>query len=192
MRPLSAGRGGYLTLTYGQRRSTDSASPIELADGQSREDVDFALPKGGVIDVTVVDESGEPQEGATVRAQQLRFSNGRPELVHTEQADLRQRNLATDDRGRLRLYDLPPGDYYLIATLTRLGSAPIEERDGIGKKKLLYRPTFYPGTTSLNDAQPVALALGQEVRVRIPIVTAPVARISGRVVHADGSPLTTG
>ena len=192
---LSAGRSGYLTLSYGQRRSTDSVQQIEIAAGQSRDQIDFALPKGGVIVVSVTDEAGEPRQNVFVQAQQYRLVNGRLEPVPAQTGSLKQRNAVTDDRGQIRIYDLPPGDYYVTATLQRIGAAPTETRDGIRDRNMAYSRTFFPGTTSIADAQPVTLALGQEAIVRIPLVArpvGPVARLSGVALRADGSPMTTG
>jgi hypothetical protein len=127
--------------------------------------------------VSVTDEFGVPLEAA---------------YVSVEPKDLKQRTFVTDDRGQLRVYDLPPGDYYLAATLRRLGPAAVDARHSSTTRNVVYLPTFYPGTMSVNGARPVALGLGQEVSVRIPIVAVPVARINGHVAGPDGSPRTNG
>ena len=46
---VSASKGGYVSLQFGQRRPFEQGQPLQLADGQTLEKVDFVLPKGGVI-----------------------------------------------------------------------------------------------------------------------------------------------
>jgi protocatechuate 3,4-dioxygenase beta subunit len=64
------------------------------------------------------------------------------------------------------------------------GEAPTEpQRSG-------YAPTYYPGTPNGNEAQRVAVALGQEI-TSADFGLAPVrlARISGVVIGSDGRPV---
>src|SRR5207247_11238144 len=57
---LTAMKGGYVSLEYGQRRPVEFGRPIEVLADQTLEKVDFALPRGGVITGRVLDEFGEP------------------------------------------------------------------------------------------------------------------------------------
>jgi hypothetical protein len=53
--------------------------------------------------------------------------------------------------------------------------------------------TFFPGTTSLSEAQRVAIGVGQTIeRVNIAVVPATLASITGTVVSSSGEPLTGG
>jgi hypothetical protein len=152
---LTAGRNGYLTMGVGQRRPRDGVRRFELADGQSRDDVDFALPKGGVIEVLVTDERGEPLDGILVQPQQYRYSSSGRRLSPLPFSPLKQRNFETDDRGQVRLYDLPPGDYYLQAVQRRPKYPPPQPG---AHEKLVYPPI---------EARRVTLALGQETSVHL-------------------------
>ena len=176
---VRAASPGYLTFKYGQSTPDGSPRSIEVGRGQVHSGVDLALPRGGVIAVTVTDEFGAPMEGVWVQAQQPHFSNGRFVLGYS--IDNRQ-NHATDDRGQIRLYDLAPGDYYVSATK---GAFPpgVSEHDGPRRAQL---QTFYPGAVRLADAEIVALGLGQEVGVGIAIVHTPVAQVSGHVIRRTG------
>src|SRR5205823_12276709 len=60
---LEVTRGGYLSLRYGQRRPLEQGKPLQIADREVVEHVDFALPRMGVITGRVFDELGEPIEG---------------------------------------------------------------------------------------------------------------------------------
>ena len=64
---LTAGKTGFITLAYGQRRPLQAGIPIQLADGQQLTGLDFRLPRGSVIAGHVFDETGDPLPGANVR-----------------------------------------------------------------------------------------------------------------------------
>lgn len=57
---LRVQRSGYLTLTYGQRRPSEQGRPLEIADKEVAEKVDFALPRMSVISGRVLDDLDEP------------------------------------------------------------------------------------------------------------------------------------
>jgi hypothetical protein len=65
---LTASKGGYVQLNYGQRRPFERGRPIELADGQTLENVNFNLPRGSVIAGRIIDEFGEPVADVMVSA----------------------------------------------------------------------------------------------------------------------------
>src|SRR3990170_4034267 len=56
---ISVSRNGYLTLQYGQRRPGEPPKPLQIADGQAVEKLDFALPRSGVISGRISDETGD-------------------------------------------------------------------------------------------------------------------------------------
>jgi hypothetical protein len=79
------------------------------------------------------------------------------------------------------VYGLAPGTYYVSA----LAGAFAEQAETGG-----FAPTYYPGTTDVASAQPVKLALGQQLDLTFPLVPARMARISGRVIDASGKPVS--
>lgn len=191
---LSAERRGYLSLQYGQRRTESAIHPVEIASGQVRDDVDFALPKGGVIAVRVTDELGNPRAGVSVRTLRYRGTGDHRKLVSATPDDsltnmLSQRAPETNDRGEIRLFNLPSGDYWLLAALPEFRSylmdLPTENID----RQLFYPPTYYPGTASARDAQPLSLDAGEELSVGITLVPTRTAHVSGRVVSSEGTPV---
>src|SRR5262245_7113477 len=62
---MTASKGGFVTLQYGQRRPSESGTPIELGDNQMVDKLMIALPRGGVIGGRIVDEFGEPVANAS-------------------------------------------------------------------------------------------------------------------------------
>ena len=106
-----ASKGSYVGLSYGQQRPFEPGKPLEILEAQTVEKVDFALPRGGVITGRIVDEFGEPLADAQVSAQRYQNIAGRRRLVPAG------RPAQTNDIGEFRLFAIPPGQYYLSATL---------------------------------------------------------------------------
>src|SRR5262245_18857664 len=129
---LNFSRAGYLAAQYGQKRFGEPGRPVELADGETMENLDSTLTHNGVITGRVYDEAGEPLAGATVMPLQMRFFNGRRRLVPT------RGTAATDDSGQYRLGGLEPGDYYVFAT-----SRETWETEPPDPKTLGFMPTMY-------------------------------------------------
>ena len=69
------------------------------------------MPRGSVISGRVLDEFGEPVADAMVNAMRSAWTAGRRKLQPTG------RSAQTNDLGQYRIYGLPPGDYYVSATL---------------------------------------------------------------------------
>jgi hypothetical protein len=51
-----------------------------------------------------------------------------------------------------------------------------------------YPPTYYPGTVSPADAQPIVVGLAQETLVQFTLQATRMARVSGTVVDSEGKP----
>jgi protocatechuate 3,4-dioxygenase beta subunit len=179
---VSASKGVYLTLQYGQTRPRESGRPIDVAPGQIVDGVDMALPRGAVIVLRVTDQSGDPMPEAGVELEQFRFVKGQRTLTRFSSAFILFSG--TNDLGELRLHGIPPGDYYIKATPPR--NAPVV---GSGDRQLAYFTTYYPGALSSGDAERMTLAPGQELGIDIRMVAARSVTISGVVRRSDGAPM---
>lgn len=186
---VSVQRTGYVNLQWGQRAPNQPGVPIEIADGQTLDKVNFALPRGGAISGRIVDELGEPLAFVQVTVQRYAFAGGTRRLVGGGSEGASDR---TDDLGQYRLFGLVPGDYYVAATLRNVEFMPISPTstsvtsDG-------YASTYYPGTGSVADARRVTLRAGQDVtNVSFALVTARLGRIAGRVTTSAGEPFLGG
>lgn len=174
---LTAQKVGYITLNYGQTRPGEAGRPVEVSEGTPLDDINFAMPRGGVIVARMTDAFGDPLRGIVVRplVPAFSFTTGERQL---QQAPGSAMN-ATDDRGEVRLYGLAPGEYYLITDNVFLGAT----RDDA--------PTFYPGTLQASEALPVRIGVGEEVPVAFSTIRVRPARLSGVIIGSNGTPLTT-
>ena len=177
---VTASKGGFVSLQYGQRRPSERGTPVDLPAGQTLEKVVIGLPRGSVIAGRIVDEFGEPLTGAQVTVQRYTYVNGVRQLRQAGQGD------RTDDQGAFRVFGLPPGEYYVSATLRDdRGPRAFNNDDDVPTSG--YAPTYYPGTTSAAGAQRVTVNLGEEVGgVTFGLTLVPLARVSGRVVGPAG------
>jgi hypothetical protein len=178
---LSVSKNGFVTISYGQRRPNEPGRPLELADKQLADRVDFALPRAGIITGRIVDEYGEPVANAMVQPLRLTVING-------EQRQMPSGPMATTpDTGEFRLWGLIPGEYLIVVNSQRMfNMEPSDDRSG-------YVPTYYPGTPNSAEAQPISLSVGQTAGgIDIMLLPARTARITGTTLNAKGQPLRGG
>jgi len=173
---LSVSKGSYVTLSYGQTRPFESGKPLEIQDAQTMEKVDFALPRGSIVTGRIVDEFGEPATDVMVMLQRFSYVGGRRRLVGAG------RSASTNDIGEFRLFAIPPGQYYLTATMRSFNGSFDTSDDRSG-----YAPTYFPGTPNIAEAQRVTLAVGQTLTdLNMSLIPTKLARISGIAVDSQG------
>ena len=78
---LTVSKPGFITVSYGQRRSRQPATPVQVRAGQELRDISLALPAGSVITGHVADEDGAPLPLATVRLLRYVYQQGQRQLV---------------------------------------------------------------------------------------------------------------
>ena len=183
---ITASKGGFVTLQYGQRRPSESGTPIELGDGETLEKIVVGLPRGSVLGGRVTDEFGEPVANASVTAWRFAYAAGARRLTPAGQ----NARDTTDDQGHFRLFGLPPGDYYVSATLRSGGP---EVTDPMGGETSGYAATYFPGTTNVADASRITLAVSQEnTSVNFGLIATRLVKVSGQVLMSDGGPASNG
>ena len=174
---LSAMKAGYVSLEYGQRRPFESGRPIEVADGQQLANLNFNLPRGSAITGRVTDEFGDPLSEVMVAAMRYRFVGGRRRMVPVG------RFSSSDDGGNFRVFGLAPGDYYLSATLRDFGMNDAETQSG-------YAPTYYPGTSSPQQAEKITLGVAAEASgILLSLMPVRTAKVSGTATDSHGRPM---
>jgi hypothetical protein len=183
---LSALKGGFVSVQYGQRRPSESGTPLEIGEGQILEKVVIALPRGSVISGRITDEFGEPVANAIVTSLRYGYAEGARRLLPAGGQNSRD---TTDDQGQFRLFGLSPGDYIISASF-RSGGGEATDPSG---ENTGYAPTYYPGTSSVADAQRVTVALGQEqTSVIFSLIATRLVRVTGAVLNSHGTPMQTG
>ena len=181
---IGVSRLGFVTLQFGQTRPFESGRQLTLADGQSLDRIDFALPRGGVITGRITDHNGEPLPGIQVHP--LRYSYGPSGTRQLGAAPSGARTFSgfvTDDLGQFRIYGLMPGSY-IVATGPQPGMVAGPEYEGLG-------PTYYPGTANAGEAQVVTVGVAQEVHAHFALVPSRLARVSGVVFDSRGRPVAS-
>ncbi len=150
---LSIRRDGFANLVLGAKNTARKTEPVLLNAGDRKADFLVKLVPLGVISGTVSDEDGDPIRGMTVLAMTYRYT--------TLGRDLQEaRSASTNDLGEYRIFDVPPGKYFLKAgrrnNNLRLNNSS-EDAEA-------YAAAFYPGTPQPSGSIPQEVAAGAQLR----------------------------
>jgi protocatechuate 3,4-dioxygenase beta subunit len=177
---VEANDARFSIARFGETHPMDRGTIVTVKGGEVAERIDMSMPRPIAIAGRVLDEFGDPLEKVTMVAQQLRWSAGRLRLAGIRGAPYAR----TDDRGRFRLFALPPGRFVVRADLSMTPATKDQPYDASD-----YAPTFFPGTTIPAEAQTVELGPDTDaLSVDFALVRGRTARVSGRVLRADGQP----
>jgi hypothetical protein len=165
-------RDGYFGKPVAGVYPPTSAINIAVVAGETQQ-VPLAMVQGAIIAGRVYDGTGAAVSNMTVQAYSVGYQNGFSLLQTTV-------TKTTDDRGEYRLFWLPPGDYYVGAT-TRAAQPFAGGQPGAR--------TFYPNVTRLNEAQPIAIRGGEDLRGwDIALRPSALFKISGRITSSVVAP----
>jgi hypothetical protein len=171
---VTARKAGFATLEFGQRHPADPGRRIRVADAAAVERIDFVLPAASAMSGRVIDENGDPVEGAAVSVYTMTIVQGRRRLIASG-AERR-----TDDLGRFRLFNVDPGEYVIAAAAATTGAQRLPG----------YAPVYFPGATSLSDAEVVTVKSGEDVTsLDLRVTPGRAAKVSGVVLDSMGQPL---
>jgi uncharacterized protein (DUF2141 family) len=173
---------GFVSQQYGQRTPSQPGAILTLAPGQNVHDLLFRLVPTAVISGRVQNEDGEPLPWANVTAHRQVYDNGKRTFTPKQ-------NVATNDRGEYRLFDLPPGTYLVSATFHpgNNGNRGFVKQDFEAEKT--YVPIFYPSSTNSAKAEKITVRAGEEVPSIDFILQEVLAyRVRGHVVYAGITP----
>ena len=133
----------------------------------------LSMVQGAILGGRVYDASGIALSNVTVQVYSVGYQTGFALL----QPAIAGPAKTTDDRGEFRLFWIPPGDYYL-------GAIPPARAGGPGTPFQPGTRTFYPNVTRMNDAMPITIRGGEDLRgMDIALRAAPLLRISGTVTN---------
>lgn len=182
---VPAGRMTVQALAEGfvAKQSTsfeNSGKTITVAEGETIENVDFTLTRGGVVTGRVTQSNGQPVIGEHLSVALVDEAGKKVPAFYFNPFVF-----DTDDRGVYRIYGLRAGRY-LISTGQTKGTV----RMGFGGR--FFPQTFYPGVTDEAKATIVEVTTGGEA-TGIDIALDPPKRTyvaTGRIVDAEtGKPV---
>jgi uncharacterized protein (DUF2141 family) len=195
---ITAARDGWVAAAYGAKRPLRAGTPLSIAAGQHA-DIVIRMVRGAVITGTLIDERGQPAVGASVVALRSAMQNGERRLVDLGSPAV------TDDRGVYRIYDLPPGDYFVRATPS--SASPLQDdvqattdldvrharsapnTAAPPDRRVAFASTYFPGTPFALQASAIALRPSEErADVDFGLQFVATARIEGTITLPDGAP----
>jgi hypothetical protein len=155
------------------RSSRTDATVAEGATGR----VTIRLVRAGAIEGRVLDENGHAVLAAQVHAMRRINIGGFNKVQGSLWA-------MTDDRGRFRIFNVPPGEHYVIATYMP------PHRDLDGMPLLGYTNTYYPASLTLDGARSIVVRPGRNTqRVDLTLATRRLVKVSVRAINSSGVPL---
>jgi hypothetical protein len=216
---VTASKPGYPPMSLGARRPFRPGSGVLVADGQSLTGLVLTLARGGVLTGTVFDDQGQPMPGVPIQAWELRTALSGERTF--DEPSTGGEWVTTDDRGRYRVFGLPPGEYTVgtawhyrgdgrdvhVPTEAEIRTAflaltqPLRTAPGstsslptaaASVQRFNYSPVFYPDTVDPLTAVTVALGAGDERSgLDIRMQFRPMSFVEGVVVGPDGPAAST-
>jgi protocatechuate 3,4-dioxygenase beta subunit len=144
-------RANYMRTLYGQDQLDKPGATLSLTPGQKISDLLFRMHRTAVIAGRVVDEDGNPVQGASVTTLLYETVRGKPLIQRTDEED-------TNDLGEYRIAGLVPGRYSVFATPPR--GDYVQE---IPHQFDEYVPTYYSNTTDIARASTLEVKSGDEI-----------------------------
>jgi carboxypeptidase family protein len=153
------------------------ATLVEGGTGQ----VTIRVARAGAIEGRVLDDKGDPVLGAQVDAVR------RIDIAGYVKVQGSRGSATTDDRGAFRIFNLPPGEFYVVATYRRRHS------DIDPKPQMGFTNTYYPNAVTLDRARPILVRAGRDTRrVNVTFATRRLVRVFVHAVNAQGAALGKG
>jgi len=144
-------------------------------------DVSIRLERTGAIVGRISDRNGGGLLGVGVVAVRRNDFRGHVSLMPGPTA-------STNDLGQFRLFNLPPGEYFVVTTSVIVASVSDAPRDPETRSGFL--TTYYPGSPSLSGARSVVVRAGKDTtHVDFSPASGPLARIAIDAVDSRGLPL---
>ncbi len=144
---------------------------IVLGRDKAAENIRFELDPAPTAAGWVLDTYGLPIANIMIEALRRSYdARGNPRLSRAATA-------LTDDRGEYRIFWLDPGEYFFYA------ASPLP--DGTEEQPVrAVAPTYFEGVSAPEDAKPVRLGIGREIRVDFRLRSAALWPVSGQTMSA--------
>jgi hypothetical protein len=166
---------GFIGRPAARFASAQDFPPVTVEAGTPVTGLELRLIPESVIAGRVLDADGDPVRHAQVEAQQYAYVSGIKQLRSMHQVQ-------TDDRGEYRMFNLPPGRYYVRAeasprSFRRMLQANLQVRGALPPTNLA--AAYYPGASEPSRATELQAQPGAELD-GIDISLAPEKRYSIR------------
>jgi len=174
---ITVQKQGYVA----ERRMGASTRPVRVTAAQDVTGLRYKLQPHAVITGRVVDDEGEPVQGATVSVLQSQYAAGKRRWVQLG-------GQSTNDLGEFRLFGLSAGRYLVAATPQRRAGAVglAAENAAEASERQQYVQSFHPGVLEASQATVIEVSPGQTMHnVDIQIRKSAVFRVRGRVVDSE-------
>lgn len=159
-----------------------SRSQVDLTSSISG--LQLKLFPNGVIEGTAVDQNDEPLRGVNIIALQESVNDGWRQTTSV-------RSVATDDRGKFRLWNLAPGRYYLKAAGKSGGTYRyIGEGTPYYSSWQSFPPIYLGGGRTLDAATQVQIEYGSKITADFRLTLEPAFKIRGTLLNAPPDAVT--
>jgi polysaccharide lyase family 4-like protein len=170
-----AQRVGYFGPSLGGTTPTTVSTTVSVSSRQPA-DVRLAMVPGGTINGRVSDLNGKPLVNTPVGVVRRIYRSGVPALDLVD-------GKASDDRGAYRLFQLPPGEYYVVALQGRRGVGEAFAASASNEPSPV--TTFYPNAIDLGSAIAIDLKPGDDLAgIDVQIRSELTHTVSGRVTSS--------
>lgn len=150
-------------ISYGPGARTVLGLPgvwVQIGTDTHIQGLELKMARPGVITGRILDATGQPPSNSSLSSivNLMHYTydrNGKRKLagvgIYGEHENSSQR---ANDRGEFRLYDLPPGEYYVAAGLGTTGTGADVSTGGF---------LYYPGVTDEANAVPIRVHSGDQI-----------------------------
>lgn len=167
---------GFLELPRAKQATVGEGRALEVA---------IRLERTGAIVGRVADRKGEGLLNVEVQAIRRNDFRGHVTLMPVS-ASL----ALTNDLGQFRLFNLSPGEYFVIATPMHVAPPVHVPRDLGTTRRSGFVTTYYPGAQALRDARLIVVRSGKDsAKVNFSLASGPLARVAIDAVDSRGLPL---
>jgi hypothetical protein len=162
---LSASHDGY---AFGTVHGRLNLLHLALAPGEEKRDIVIHLAPLSAVTGRILDEDGDPIRQIEVQMMAYRYTASGRQLEGRSAS-------VTNDLGEYRVFDVPPGRYYLRA------SPPGMMSGGHGQA---YGASYYPGTPDSTAAATIEIGGGQKLEgIDLTLRPTRSANVRGRVMN---------
>jgi Carboxypeptidase regulatory-like domain len=160
------------------------AQQVTVHEGRSVE-VPIRLERTGAIVGRIADRNGEGLLGIEVIALRRSEFRGRVTLM----PDYGSRG-STNDLGQFRLFNLSPGEYFVVAAPVVV-RPPADSPRALSTTRLTgFVKTYYPGSQEVGDARLIVVRSGKDVtNVDFSLASGPLASVAIDALDSHGQPL---